>query len=67
MYDNKYTFSEYRNVRKYSDPSFTTRYDRLLSFYHWLNHFRNFAPWIVKQKLKRKVCIKMLPIYVVNC
>ena len=34
IYDNKYSFSEYINFKKYSDLSFMRNCDRLLSFYH---------------------------------
>ena len=34
MHDNKYSFNEYKNVRKYSDLSFTSKYYKLLWFYH---------------------------------
>ena len=39
MYDSKYNFGEYRNVKKYYDLSFKTKYDRLRLFYHRLNEF----------------------------
>ena len=42
MYGSKYSFGDYKKVRKYSDLSFTTKYDKLLSFYHRLNEFRKF-------------------------
>ena len=58
MYHNKYSFSEYRNFKKCSDFSFMTKYDRLLSFYHRLNNFRNLTPRIVKTKLKKKSVFK---------
>ena len=34
VYDSKYSFSEYSNVAKYHNLSFTTKCDRLLPFYH---------------------------------
>ena len=33
-YGSRYSFSDNKNVKKYSDLSFTTKYDKLLSFYH---------------------------------
>ena len=42
MYGSKYSFGDYKNVRKYSDLSFTTKYHKLLSFYHRFNEFRKF-------------------------
>ena len=44
MYDSKFSFSDYSNIRKYYDLSFKTKYDKLLSFYHRLNEFRNLVP-----------------------
>ena len=64
MYDSKYSFSEYRNLKKYSDLSSTTKYNRLLSFYHWLNDFRNFALLTVKTTMKKKrVCKNSTNLY----
>ena len=34
IYGIKYSFSEYRNFKEYSDLSFTTKYDKLILFYH---------------------------------
>ena len=45
MYDSKYSFTDY---------SFTTKYDKLLSFYHPLNEFRNLVPQKEKTKNKRE-------------
>ena len=45
MYDSKYSFTDY---------SFTTKYDKLLSFYHRLNEFRNLVPQKEKTKNKRE-------------
>ena len=42
--DNKYNFSDYKNVRKYSDLSLESKYYKLLSFYHRLNEFRSLVP-----------------------
>ena len=39
IYNNKYSFSEYRNVGKYMDDSFESKYNRLTKFYDWLNEF----------------------------
>ena len=54
MYDNKYTFNDYRNVRKYYDLSFKAKYDKSLSFYHRLNKFRNLVPRIEKNKIEKE-------------
>ena len=53
MYDNKYSFSGYKNVRKHSDLSFTSKYYKLLSFYHRLNEFRNLMPWREKAEIRK--------------
>ena len=34
IYDNKSSFIEYRNYKKYNGLSFMTKYDKLFSFYH---------------------------------
>ena len=54
VYDSKYSFSKYRNVGKYYNLSFMTKYDSSLPFYHRLNEFRNFAPRTEKTKIKKK-------------
>ena len=66
MHDNKYSFSNYKNVRKYIDLSFTTKYHKLLLFYHRLNEFRNLIPRTEKTKLNRRMCIKMLKFYIIH-
>ena len=45
MYDSKYSFNDY---------SFTTKYRKLLSFYHQLNEFTNLVPRKEKAKNKRE-------------
>ena len=43
FYDNKYTFSELKNVEKYMNKSLTARYDNnLLPFYQRLKEFEKF-------------------------
>ena len=42
--DNKYSFSDYRNIRKYYDLSFITKYNKLSTFYHRLIEFRGIVP-----------------------
>ena len=37
IYNNKYTFSKYRNVRKYMDDFPNSKYNRLAKFYNQLN------------------------------
>ena len=39
VYNNKYSFSEYRNVGKYMDDSPKSKYNRLAKFYNQLNEF----------------------------
>ena len=58
IYGIKYSFSEYRNFKEYSDLSFMTKYDKLILFYYWLNGFKNFAPQNVKTKVKTKIVHK---------
>ena len=53
MYDWKFSFSDYSSIRKYSDPSFTTKYDKLDSFYYPLNEFRNLVPLTEKTKIDK--------------
>ena len=40
----KFSLRDYSNIRNYYNLSFTTKYDKLLSFYHRLNEFRNLVP-----------------------
>ena len=60
MPDSKYSFSDYRNVRKYYDHSFMTKHDKLHSFYHPLNQFSNLVPRTEETKNKKRECLKML-------
>ena len=53
MYDNKYSFSEYENVRKFSDISFMSKYYKMLLFCHWLNEFRELMPRTEKTKNRK--------------
>ena len=41
VYDNKYSFSSFKNVRQYSNISLESKYDMFLLFYHLLNEFRS--------------------------
>ena len=50
MYDSKYNFSDSFDIGKYVLP-LTTTYDKLLSFYHRVNEFRNLAPRMKKGKI----------------
>ena len=50
----KYSFSEDRTYKNYCSLSFMTKYDKFLSFYHWLNDFKNFAARTVKAKMKKE-------------
>ena len=58
MYDSKYSFSDYKNVRKYYDLCFSTKYDKLLSFYLRLNEFRNLVPRTDETKMKNNIVYK---------
>ena len=53
MYDSKYSSSDYGNVEKYYDLSFTTKYVKLLSLYHRLNEFRNLFPQSERTKMEK--------------
>ena len=55
VYESKYSFSKYRNVGKYYNFSYTTKYDRLCPFYHRLSDFRNLVPRTEKTKIKKKI------------
>ena len=58
VYDSKYSFSDYRNIRKYYDLSFMTRHDKLSSFYHRLIEFRSVVPQIGETKNKKNTLYK---------
>ena len=45
-------FNDYSNTRKYCALSFMKKYDKLLSFYHILNEFRNIVPRTKTAKIK---------------
>ena len=53
-YDSKYSFVDYSNVGKYYALSFTTKQNKLLSFYYQLNEFQNLVPQRDKTKTKTK-------------
>ena len=61
IYDSRYSFSDYSNIRKYYALPFLTKYYRLLSFYlnefriylNELNEFRNLVPRTEKTKNKK--------------
>ena len=66
IYGSKYNFSEYRNYKKYSGLSFMKKYDKLFSFYHRLNDFRNFAPQTAKTNMKKEIVYKILFTYIIK-
>ena len=49
MYDSNYSFSDFCNIKKYYALSFMWKYNKLLSFYHRLNGFRNIVPQTKKK------------------
>ena len=55
VYDSKCIFSDYRNVGKYLQSFFMTKYDRLRPFYHRLNDFRNIVTRTEETKIKKKI------------
>ena len=68
MYDNRCSFNEFRNFGKYSDISFTPKYNKMLFLYHLLNEFRNLMRRTEKnQKLERIMYIKMLQNHTIHC
>ena len=50
MYDSKYSFSDYRNVRKYYNFFFKSKYDNLLLYKNRLNELKNLVPRTKKNK-----------------
>ena len=52
MYDSKYSFSDCKNVRKYSDLSLESKY--YIIFHHRLNEFRSLVPRTEKTKIRKK-------------
>ena len=58
MYDSKYSFSDYKNVRKCSDISLEPKYYKLVSFYYRLNEFRSSAPQAENTKIRKKNVFK---------
>ena len=58
MYGNKYSFSDYRNLRKYYDLSFTAKYYKLLLSCHPLNKFRNLILQAEKTEIKKRSLYK---------
>ena len=65
MYDSKYSFSDFSNIKKYYAVSFASKYNKFLPLYYRLNEFRNLV--LRKKKLKKTECIKMLQIYIIHC
>ena len=60
VYDSKYNFSEYKNIRNFYNLSFMTKHDRLSKFYHQLTEFRSIVPQTDETENKKRECIKML-------
>ena len=58
MYGNKYSFSDYRNLRKYYDLSFTSKYYKLLLSCHPFNKFRNLILRAEKTEIKKRSLYK---------
>ena len=57
IYGSRYSFSEYRIVRKYYDISFLSKYYKLLWFFHQLNVFRNLILLTEKNKNQKENCV----------
>ena len=58
MYGSKYSFNDYKNVRKNYNIFFMAKHDKLNSFYYRLNEFRNLIPRTEKTKMKEKSLFK---------
>ena len=54
MYDNKYSFSSFKNVRQFSNISLESKYDTFLLFYHLLNEFRSLILQKEQTKIRKK-------------
>ena len=67
MYDSKYSFSDYKNVRKYCDLSFMTKYDKLITFYYQLNEVWNLVPQTEKTKMRKRTVYKNADVYIIHC
>ena len=65
MYNNKYTFRKYKNVRKYLNYYFKKNCNRLVQFYHQLKEFKRFNPQTVETKEKRRLCMIILKIFMI--
>ena len=56
FYNNKYRFSEYKNVDKYLDDSLVSRCNTYLArFEHRMKELKKFTPRTVKTKMIRKI------------
>ena len=54
VYDNKYSFSSFKNVRQYSNISLESKYDIFLLFYHLLNELRSLILQKEQTKIRKK-------------
>ena len=55
IYDSKYNFSQYRNIRRHYNIYLEPKYCKLLSFYYRLNELRNLMPQTEKTNRKKNL------------
>ena len=54
VYNNKYTSSEYKYIKKYMDDSFKTKCNKLVSLYRRLSEFKKHNPQTERTMIKKK-------------
>ena len=55
IYDSKYNFSQYRNIRRHYNIYLEPKYCKLLSFYYRLNELWNLMPQTEKTNRKKNL------------
>ena len=55
-FGSQYSLAGYSNIGIYYALSFTKKFDKLSSFYHRLNEFRNLVLQTEKAKIKKREC-----------
>ena len=65
-YNNKYSFHEYNNTKKFNGLSFESKYAVLVLFYQDLNKFSGVEPRKGRTKEKQILCIKKLQNYIMS-
>ena len=54
VYNNKYSSSEYKYIKKYMDDSFKTKCNKLVSLYRRLSEFKKHNPQTERTMIKKK-------------